>query len=221
MRVLLVEDYAPLRESMSQALFEAGYAVDCAADGSVGDWHAKSGEHDVIVLDISLPAKDGLAILRDMRREEKSTPVLLVTAKDTVSDRVRGLDSGADDYLVKPFALEELLARVRALIRRKFDAGNPLIRIRDLEIDPAAKAVRRGGERIELTAREFALLEFLAHRTGKVVSRADIMTHVYDFNATIESNVVDVYIGYLRRKLETPGLHRLIHTRRGLGYVLE
>jgi DNA-binding response OmpR family regulator len=221
MRVLLVEDYAPLRESMAQALSEEGFAVDSAADGAVGEWHAQSGEHDVIVLDISLPGKDGLTLLREARARGLTTPVLLVTARDTVPDRVKGLDLGADDYLVKPFALAELLARVRALIRRRCDAGLPLLRVRDLEIDTTAKAVRRAGKAINLTAREYALLEFLARRAGCVVSRTDIVTHVYDFNASIESNVIDVYVGYLRRKLECEGSEPLIRTRRGLGYVLE
>jgi DNA-binding response OmpR family regulator len=221
MRVLLVEDYAPLRESVAQALAEAGFAVDASADGEEGLWHAQSGGHDVIVLDIVLPKRDGISILKQLRRAGCPTPVLLLTAKDTVGDRVHGLDLGADDYLVKPFALVELLARVRALVRRKYDTAGPIIRIHDLEVNTVSRLVHRAGARIDLTAREYALLEFLAHRTGQIVSRTDIWEHVYDFRSTVESNVVDVYIGYLRKKIERPGWPRLIHTRRGQGYVLE
>jgi DNA-binding response OmpR family regulator len=221
MRILLVEDYAPVRESVAQALEEAGFAVDASGDGEEGLWYGQSGEYDVLVLDIVLPKVDGLSILKALRQGGNQTPVLLLTAKDTVADRVIGLDVGADDYLVKPFALEELLARVRALLRRKYETADPVIRVRDLEVDTVGRVVRRGGERIDLTAREYALLEFLAHRVGEVVSRTDIWEHVYDFHSTVESNVVDVYIGYLRKKMEGPDRPRLIHTRRGQGYVLE
>lgn len=221
MRILLVEDYVPLREAVTQALEEAGFAVDASADGEEGLWHAQSGDHDVIVLDIVLPKIDGLAILQRLREAGHLTPVLLLTAKDTVADRVTGLNLGADDYLVKPFAVEELLARVRALLRRKYDTADPIIRIRDLEINTVSRVVHRGGQRVDLTAREYALLELLAHRTGEIVSRSEIWQHVYDFRSTVESNVVDVYIGYLRKKIERPGGPPLIHTRRGQGYVLE
>ncbi len=221
MRILVVEDYRPLRESVVQALQEADFAVDASAEGEEGLWHAQSGEHDVIVLDIVLPRLDGLSILRRIRREGVRTPVLLLTARDTIEDRVTGLNSGADDYLVKPFALEEFVARVRALTRRKYAAAEAVLRVGDLEVDTVSRLVRRAGERVELTGREYALLEFLAHRAGQIVSRAEILDHVYDFNATVESNVVDVYIGYLRRKIDRRGLPSLIHTRRGQGYVLE
>lgn len=221
MRILLVEDYAPLRESVAQALAEGGFAVDAAADGEEGLWFAQSGEYDVIVLDIVLPKLDGLSILKKLRSKGGKTPVLLLTAKDTVADRVVGLDAGADDYLVKPFALDELQARVRALLRRKYQTADPVIRVQDLEVNTAARVVHRAGDRIELTAREYSLLEFLAHRAGEIVSRTDIWEHVYDFNSTVDSNVVDVYIGYLRRKLDRPGSPQLIHTKRGRGYVLE
>ena len=220
MRVLIIEDYAPLRKALTQGLEEAGYAVDVAAEGQEGLWFATSGEYDAIILDLMLPGVDGLTILRKLRDAGRTTHVLILTARDALDDRVRGLDLGADDYLVKPFAFAELLARVRALVRRKYEAKNPVIRIADLEIDTAAHLVRRGGESVELTAREYALLEFLALRAGEVVSRGDIWEHVYDFHSTAESNVVDVYIGYLRRKIERPGAPRLIHTRRGQGYRL-
>jgi DNA-binding response OmpR family regulator len=220
MRVLVVEDYAPVRDSVTQALREAGYAVDASGDGREGLWYARSGGHDVIILDIALPSRDGLSVLRDLRREGDKTPVLLLTARDTVSDRVEGLNAGADDYLVKPFALEELLARVRALLRRKYDSADAVLKVRDLEIDTNGCKVTRAGEEIKLTTREYVLLEFLAHRSGEIVSRRDIWDHVWDFQATVESNVVDVYIGYLRKKLERPGRPRLIHTHRGQGYQL-
>jgi DNA-binding response OmpR family regulator len=221
MRILVVEDYAPLRTAVVQSFEEAGFAVDAAAGGEEGLWQAQSGAHDVIVLDIMLPGIDGLAILKRLRAAEITTPTLLLTARDTVTDRVRGLDAGADDYLVKPFALAELHARVRALLRRKYEAADPVIRVQDLELDTVRRTVQRGGAGIELTAREYALLEYLALRAGQVVTRTDIWEHVYDFRATVESNVVDVYVGYLRRKLERDGRSRLIHTRRGQGYVLE
>lgn len=220
MRVLLVEDYEPLRRSVSQGLREAGFAVDTSADGEEGLWYAESNDYDVIVLDIMLPAIDGLTILTHLRRIGKATPILLLTARDTVEDRVTGLNLGADDYLVKPFALAELLARVRALVRRRYDARDPVLRVADLEIDTAKHVVRRAGEQINLTAREYALLEFLALRAGEVVSRTDIWEHLYDFHSSADSNVVDVYIGYLRKKIERPDSPRLIHTRRGRGYVL-
>lgn len=220
MRILLVEDYEPIRASVAQGLREAGFAVDAAADGEEGLWYARTGEYDVIVLDLMLPKVDGLTILRTLRDAGSQTHVLILTARDAMDDRVQGLDLGADDYLVKPFAFEELLARVRALVRRRYAAKNPLIRVADLEIDTAARQVRRAGQTIPLTPREFALLEYLANRVGQVVSRTDIWEHVYDFHSDADSNVVDVYIGYLRKKIETQGLARLIHTRRGQGYVL-
>lgn len=220
MRVLLIEDYEPLRTSVAQGLREAGLAVDTAADGEEGWWYARSGEHDVVVLDLMLPKVDGWTILQRMREQGSKTHVLILTARDALEDRVKGLNLGADDFLVKPFAFDELLARVRALIRRRYDAKNPLIHVGDLELDTNAKMVRRGEEAIELTAREYALLEYLAARAGQLVSRMDIWEHVYDFHSSTQSNVVDVYIGYLRKKIERSGAPQLIHTRRGQGYLL-
>ncbi len=220
MRVLIIEDYAPLRKAVSQGLREAGFAVDASADGDEGLWYARSNEYDAIILDLMLPQIDGLTILSRLRQAGNPVPILILTARDTVADRVEGLNLGADDYLVKPFAFEELLARVRALVRRKYDVKDPLVRVGDLEVDTAARLVRRAGKQIDLTAREYALLEFLALRAGKVVSRSDVWEHLYDFHSSAESNVVDVYIGYLRKKIEGSGLPRLIHTRRGQGYVL-
>jgi DNA-binding response OmpR family regulator len=219
-RVLVVEDYEPLRRSLTQGLREAGFAVDSSPDGEEGQWFARSKSYDVIVLDIMLPKLDGLTLLRRLRDSGNSSPVLFLTAKDTLNDRVAGLDLGADDYLVKPFALEELLARVRALARRRYDKPDPAIRVADLEINTASHLVRRAGQTVELTAKEYALLEFLALRAGEVVSRSEIWEHLYEFHSDAESNVVDVYVGYLRKKIERPDLPKLIHTRRGEGYLL-
>ena len=220
MRVLVVEDSAPLRKPMVQGLKEAGFAVDVAADGEEGWWYARSGEYDAIVLDLMLPGIDGLTILKRLRKAGRQTHILILTAKDTLEDRVLGLNLGADDYLVKPFGFQELLARVRALVRRQYRTKNPVLRVGDLEIDTNTRVVRRAGRLIQLTPREYALLEFLAARAGELVTRTDIWEHVYDFHSTADSNVVDVYIGYLRKKLEYPDRPRLIHTRRGQGYML-
>ena len=221
MRLLVVEDDALLRESLVKGLREAGYAVDAAGDGDEGLWSARSGEHDAIILDIMLPGLDGLSILHRLRDEEVPASVLLLTARDTVADRVVGLDGGADDYLVKPFAFDELLARVRAMLRRKYDRPSPVLRVGDLEIETTARRATRAGLGLELSAREYALLEYLASRAGEVVSRSDIWQHLYDQDDEVMSNVVDVYVLHLRRKLEAGGRPRLIHTRRGMGYVLE
>jgi DNA-binding response OmpR family regulator len=220
MRVLVVEDFAPLRKSVVQGLREAGYAVDEAADGEAGLWQAQSGEHDVIVLDLMLPKLDGLAVLKQLRDKKCPSHVLILTARDTDEDKVRGLDQGADDYLVKPFSFAELLARIRALVRRKYETKSTVLRVDDLEVDLGKRQVRRSDQLIDLSGREYALLEYLALNIDRIVSRTDIWQHVYDFNASVESNVVDVYIGRLRGKIERPGRPRLIHTRRGQGYIL-
>jgi DNA-binding response OmpR family regulator len=219
MKVLLVEDYVPIRKSLEQGLREAGFAVDATGDGEEGLWYARSSEYDAIILDLMIPGIDGLTLLRRLREERNGVHVLILTAKDGIGDRVRGINEGADDYLCKPFAFEELLARVRALVRRKYETKSPCIRVADLEIDTNSKVVRRQGKNVELTAREYALLEFLARRADQVVSRTQIFDHVYDFSSERNSNVIDVYVGYLRRKLEEDGHPRLIHTRRGLGYI--
>ncbi|HEY7087756.1 MAG TPA: response regulator transcription factor [Tepidisphaeraceae bacterium] len=221
MKVLVIEDFQLLRESLTKGLREAGFTVDATGDGEEGLWYATSGgEYDVIILDIMLPRVDGLTILKKLRARRSEAHVLVLTAKDTLDDRVAGLNLGADDYLVKPFAFVELLARVRALVRRKYESKSPVIRVEDMEIDTERRLVRRGGQSIELSAREYAVLELLASRAGKVVTRSDIWEHVYEFDSEADSNVVDVYIGHLRRKIEADGLPRLIHTRRGHGYVL-
>jgi DNA-binding response OmpR family regulator len=220
MRLLIVEDYRPLREPLTKGLQEAGFAVDATGDGEEGLWYALGNDYDVIILDLMLPGRDGLSILKKLRAEGRQNHVLILTAKDTVDDRIAGLDLGADDYMVKPFAFQELLARVRALVRRSYRTKNPLLEVQDLRIDLTLQRVWRGGVEIGLTAREYALLEYLAMRAGQVVSRADIWEHVYEFNSSASSNVVDVYVGYLRKKIERPDGPSLISTIRGRGYML-
>lgn len=220
MRVLVAEDHPSLARSIASGLREEGYAVDLTFDGEEALHLSTVNAYDAIVLDIMLPRKDGWAILQTMRSAGAASPVLCLTARDTVEDRVRGLDLGADDYLVKPFAFEELMARVRALVRRGHQHTSPSITVGDMEIDLARKCVRRGEKQVDLSAREFALLEFLALRKERVVSRAEIWEHLYDEHDEISSNVVDVYIGYLRNKIDRGFSKRLIHTRRGLGYIL-
>jgi DNA-binding response OmpR family regulator len=205
---------------VAEGLREAGFAVDVTGDGEEGLWYATGGGYDGIILDIMLPGMDGLAVLKRLREEEDDTPVLILTARDAVADRVQGLNLGADDYLAKPFAFEELLARVHALVRRRYGRGSPEIVVGALCIDTAARRAWRGSRELQLTAREYTLLEYLAMRAGETVSRSDIWQHLYEFEAEATSNVVDVYIGYLRRKLEEPGEARLIRTVRGVGYAL-
>ena len=221
MRVLLVEDSARLQQTVGVALRRSGYAVDVSGDGKDGLWHAQSNDYDAIVLDIMLPGIDGLEVLRQLRAAGKNTPVLLLTAKDTVDDRVRGLNQGADDYLVKPFALEELLARVQALCRRKYSVKTSRIEIDDVAIDTSAKRVFRANQPIELTSREYSLLEYLALHRGAVVSRSQIEEHIYDGQVDPMSNVVDSAICIVRRKLAEAKAKPIIRTRRGHGYVLE
>jgi two-component system copper resistance phosphate regulon response regulator CusR len=220
MRVLVTEDHASLARSIANGLREEGFAVDLTARGGEAVTLADANPYDCIVLDVMLPDRDGWSVLKHLRDTGSTSPVIMLTARDAIEDRVRGLNLGADDYLVKPFAWEELLARVRALVRRGHGQRNPVIQIADLEIDTAAKSVRRGGQPISLSAKEYALLEFLAHRQGKVVSRAQIWDHLYDSADETTSNVVDVYIGYLRNKIDRDHPVKLIQTRRGMGYLL-
>jgi DNA-binding response OmpR family regulator len=219
--VLVVEDSERLRRTIGTALKKAGYAVDTAEDGVQGFWLAQSTDYDAIVLDLMLPGLDGLSVLEKLRASGKPTHVLILTAKDTVEDRVRGLQRGADDYLIKPFALEELLARVQALCRRGYGSKRPRLVIADLEIDTVAKEVFRAGDPVKLKPREYALLEYLALRRGEVVSRHEIETHIYDQQVDAMSNVVDSAVSVLRKRIARPGLAQLIHTRHGLGYVLK
>jgi DNA-binding response OmpR family regulator len=220
MRVLIVEDYAPVRDSVAKGLTELGVEVSKAADGPEAQAALESSTFDVVILDLMLPGIDGLSILREMRGREDPTMVLVLTARDTVSDRVTGLDAGADDYLVKPFAFDELVARVRALYRRKHEIRSPRIQVGDLAVDLTRREARFDGELVVLSPREYNLLECLALRHGRVVTREEIWMEIYDLEEEPSSNVVDVYIGYLRKKLSAFGADSLIQTRRGLGYVL-
>ena len=221
MHLLLIEDSIRLQSSVGRGLRKAGYAVDVTGDGEEGLWLAQSNRYDVIILDLMLPGIDGLTLLRRLRAKHNGTHVLILTAKDTLEDRVAGLQTGADDYLIKPFAFEELLARVQALCRRSYQRKNPKIEIGELEIDTAARVVRRKGKPIDLTAREFMLLEYLALRRGHVVSRTEIEAHIYSDSSEVMSNVVDSAVCLLRRKITPPGTAPIIRTRRGMGYVLE
>jgi DNA-binding response OmpR family regulator len=220
MRVLVVEDEPGIAQFIRQGLSEAGYAVDVAYDGQEGLDYAFVAAYDVLVLDILLPKLDGLRVLRALRDRGIKTPVLLLTAKDTVEDRVRGLDVGADDYLVKPFAFPELVARLRALLRRPPLQMDPILRFGDLEMDTARREVRRGGRLIELSPREFTLLDYLMRHPRHVLTRTQIAEHVWNFDFFNDSNVVDVYIGYLRRKIDRGFDRPLLHTVRGVGYRL-
>jgi two-component system OmpR family response regulator len=221
-RILVAEDHPSLARSLAEGLREEGYVVDLTHSGTEADHLARANPYDCLILDIMLPGLEGWDVLSRMRAAGVATPVLVLTALDAVADRVRGLDLGCDDYLVKPFAWEELVARVRALIRRAHGKESSVLTVGDLAIDTAAKTVRRGGLDILLTAREYALLEYLAMRRGQVVTRTDIWEHLYDQSDESSSNVVDVYIGYLRNKIDRPfDGAKLIQTRRGQGYVLD
>jgi DNA-binding response OmpR family regulator len=220
MRVLVVEDHQSMARSIADGLRDEGFAVDLTFNGDEAHAMALAHPYDLIVLDIMLPGMDGLTLLGNLRRAKNNVPVLLLTARDAVDDRVKGLDAGADDYLIKPFEWNELLARCRALLRRGHDLRTPELTVGDLRIDTVKKAVIRGDKTIKLSAREYALLTYLAHRAGQVVSRSDIWAHLYDSTDEVASNVVDVYIAYLRNKIDKGFEKKLIHTRHGQGYVL-
>jgi two-component system, OmpR family, response regulator len=221
MRLLIVEDDVKLARALQRGLQREGYAVDVSRNGDEALLQTDVYDYDAVVLDVMLPGRDGFSICRAMRQREHWAPVLMLTARDDVSDRIRGLDAGADDYLVKPFDFGELLARLRALIRRGPTERPSVLTIGDLEVDPAKRIVMRAGNEVELTPREFALLEFLARHAGEVVSRARLLEHVWDELYGGSTNVVDVYVGYLRKKLELPDGPRLIRTVRGVGFMLE
>lgn len=222
MRVLYVEDSRHLQKPVVKALKASGYAVDAAADGEDGLWQAQNHDYDVLVLDIMLPGMSGLEILDTLRAEGNDTPVLFLTAKDTVGDRVNGLRKGADDYLVKPFALEELLARVEALSRRRYQKRTPKITIADLELNSAARIATRGGSPVDLAPRQFSLLEYLMLRKGQVVSRTEIEEHIYDDLISPMSNVIDSAVCALRKAISVSTKSKpLIHTSRGHGYIME
>jgi two-component system OmpR family response regulator len=221
MRLLIAEDDPKLARALDRGLRRAGYGVDVASDGDAALLNARVYDYDAVVLDVMLPSRDGFDVCRTLRDERRWTPVLLLTARDQVADRIRGLDAGADDYLVKPFDFGELLARLRALTRRGPSPRPPTLAVGDLRVDPATHTVTRAGRPVELTAREFAVLEYLAGHHGEVVTRTQLLDHVWDENFYGSTNVVDVYVGYLRGKLERPFGRRLIHTVRGVGYRLE
>jgi heavy metal response regulator len=221
MRILVVEDDRKVASFIRKGLMEEGYAVDVAPDGETGLAMGLDRPHDVIVLDVMLPGKSGVQVVRELRQAKVTAPVLLLTARDAVEDKVQGLDAGADDYLTKPFAFAELLARVRALLRRGVSAQAPLIQVADLTLDPARRTVKRSGELIALTNREFALLEYFMRNPGRVLTRTMITEHVWDYSFDSATNVIDVYVNYLRRKIDAGRERKLIHTVRGVGYVLK
>jgi DNA-binding response OmpR family regulator len=222
MRILVVEDDRKVASFIRKGLEEEGHAVEVAGDGAAAIERATDGAPwDLVVLDVMLPKGDGFSVLKTLRQEGLRMPVLMLTARDAVGDKVTGLDLGADDYLSKPFAFEEFLARVRALLRRGGGGTAPVLRLADLTLDPATREVRRGARRIELTAREHTLLDYFLRNAGRVLSRPMLAQHVWGLDFDPESNVVDVYVGYLRRRIEGPGERRLLHTVRGVGYVLK
>ena len=221
MRLLVAEDEKKVASFIRKGLEEEGYAVDLVSDGKTGLIMGLDGIHDLIILDINLPRLDGLSILRELRNKKVKTPVLLLTVRAAIEDKVIGLDTGADDYLTKPFAFQELLARVRALLRRRAEAESPLLQVADLTLDPATRFVSRGDQKIELTAKEFALLSYFMRNPGRVLTRTMIAEHVWDYDFDPMTNVIDVYVNYLRKKIEANGEEKLIHTVRGVGYVMK
>ena len=222
MRILVVEDDRKVARFVRQGLCEEGHAVEIARDGSEAlDFAFTEPTYDLIVLDVMLPGQDGFGVLKTLRARKIAVPVLMLTARDSVTDKVAGLDLGADDYLTKPFAFEEFLARVRALLRRRDADRAPVLRLDDLTVDPATRRVERGDRRIELTARQYALLEYFLRNAGRILTRQMIAQHVWGLAFDAESNVIDVYVGYLRRKIERDRERRLLHTVRGAGYVLQ
>ena len=221
MRILVVEDERKVASFLRQGLQEEGHAVETAADGAAAlDLLLEGQGYDLVVLDLMLPKRDGFDVLKTMRQRRLQTPVLVLTARDGVPDRVTGLDLGADDYLTKPFSFDEFLARVRALLRRGAGQRAPVLTLADLSLDPATRTVTRGARRITLTAREYALLEYFLRNVGRVLTRPMIAQHVWGLDFDTESNIIDVYVGYLRRKIDGEGERRLLHTVRGAGYTL-
>ena len=220
MRILLAEDEKDLNSIVSKKLSSEGYSVDSCYDGQAAIDILSYTDYDAVILDIMMPKADGFAVLSYIRKSGKTTPVLFLTAKDAVSDRVKGLDSGANDYLVKPFSLEELSARIRAMTRTSFGTSSSVITVADLELDTAGKTVKRGGREITLSAKEYSLLEYLMLNRGKILSRDKIEDHIWNFDYEGGTNVVDVYISYLRKKIDDGFDKKLIHTVRGRGYVI-
>jgi len=221
MRILVVEDEIKIAQFIKRGLKEEGYAVDIAADGEQGDFFLSANDYDLIILDLMLPKIDGLTLCRKLRKEGKRTPIIMLTAKDTVKDKVKGLDSGADDYLSKPFAFEELLARIRVLLRKKDSQVVTQLKVNDLNMDLLTQKVTRAGRDIDLTVKEYALLEYLMRNAGNIVTRTMISEHVWDINFDTMTNVIDVYINYLRNKIDSGFEDKMIHTVRGKGYLLK
>ena len=221
MRALIVEDEKNLNTTLCKHLRNNGYAVDSCFDGNTACDYIEAAEYDVVILDIMLPGRDGLSVLAWARQRGYEMPVLLLTARDAVSDKVKGLDAGADDYLTKPFALEELLARLRMLLRKKSGLKTGRLTLGDLEVEVSGRRVYRGGKEITLSAREFALLEYLLVNKGQTLSREQIEAHLFDYSYEGASNMVDVYIRYLRKKIDEGFSPKLIHTVRGVGYVMK
>ena len=221
MRILVAEDERKVASFIRQGLGEEGYAVDVASNGEEGLAMARDGVHDLIILDIGLPKMNGLQVLQELRRRKVTTPVLLLTVRATIEDKVLGLDAGADDYLTKPFAFQELVARVRALLRRRAEGGPAVLQFADLILDPARHTAFRGGQKIDLTAKEFALLDYFMRNPGRVLTRTMIIEHVWDYDFDTGTNVVDVYVNYLRKKIDSDREPKLIHTIRGVGYVMK
>jgi DNA-binding response OmpR family regulator len=221
MKILIVEDEKRLAKLLKQGLEEQGFVVDLAFDGAEGQYQAEQYQYDAVLLDLMLPEVDGLVILKGLRAKGNDVPVLIVTARGDVEDRIKGLNLGADDYLAKPFDLEELIARLRALIRRSRGQSSPLITIADLTIDSNARSVSRAGNEIALSAREYDLLYYLALNTGRVISKTELIEHIYSSDYEWDSNVIEVFISYLRTKIDKGFPLPLIHTVRGAGYILK
>ncbi len=220
MRLLIVEDEQKVARFVKQGMEEEGYAVDVASDGETGLFMALQDVYDLIILDIQLPKKDGLQVIHERRQTGRQTPILLLTVRAAIEDKVLGLDAGADDYLTKPFAFQELVARIRALLRRGMEATPPVLQLADLTLDSARRLVMRGDQKLELTAREFTLLDYFMRNPGRVLTRTMIAVHVWDYNFDAGTNVIDVYVNYLRKKIDAGHERKLLHTVRGAGYVL-
>ena len=221
MRILVVEDEKKVANFIKQGLEEEGYAVDWAPDGQAGLVLALDGVHDLIILDLNLPKMDGLKVLQEIRKAKIKSPVLLLTIRAMIEDKVLGLDAGADDYLTKPFSFQELLARIRALFRRRSEAEPAMLQVADLTLDPSRRLVRRGNEKIDLSTKEFALLDYFMRNPGRVLTRTMIAEHVWDYDFDTTTNVIDVYVNFLRKKIDADRAVKLIHTIRGVGYVMQ
>jgi heavy metal response regulator len=220
-RILLVEDEKKVANFIRQGLEEEGYAVDWAADGQKGLLLGLDGVHDLIILDLNLPVKDGLQVLRELRQAKVKAPVLLLTIRAMIEDKVLGLDAGADDYLTKPFSFQELLARARALLRRRSEVEPTLLQVADLTLDPSRRVVRRGDRKIELSTKEFAMLDYFMRNPGRVLTRTMIAEHVWDYDFDTATNIIDVYVNFLRKKIDADRESKLIHTVRGVGYMMQ